>query len=744
MATRLYFHAANSTISGTLPSTEQSTLTAGSTGDAETVNRSMDTTKGTSQATVSDTPIGSEITNHYFTKFVSPLLNQTSVAANTWTYAFTAAEGDTSNNFPVDGTNQPVRVCCYVWKPSNGTKYGNILDGNTASTVDEGNANQQRWHIVTFSGSAVSSLTAGDAVIVFEVWFVCDTSASVGGSDIFYFDGTNDTTAENGTTTSAASYLQTPENLTFLQGTTYERAPSADSTTVSDSSLTRIRSLARVPSADTSNISDSSLTRIRSLPRAPSSDSTNVSETQLDAFIIKPRSPSPDTTTISDASLIRLKSSTRVPSADSSNITDSSLTRILSSNRAPSSDDTTVTEASLTSSKIKQGIPSVDSTTISDSSLTRILSSNRTPATDTSTISDASLTRVQSTSRSPLSDDTTVTDASLTRLATISRSTAEEELSIDNPVSRISLILRTLSTETYQIDSALARLRSILTNFPETVQIDETSLQRLRMIIRALPTETAEISTIVARIFYAFRTITTETLTVGTVLVGAKTFTRAITTELVEVQTQLEKILYAFRSISVDAEINSELNRIAYIFRSLSGSAEISSIVEYLKSVSRNISDETVQVSTIVSRFISIIKTVPQESFTVASNVDVTIPGLIMRSVSQSFSILASVAEGIFQYESGVTRTLYANRAVDGEAQISTIVSKIISLVKTIIETPLISSIVSSIYFPAAAYRNVYENIIIGSGLTTRGFLFIVKRFVTIFRKNSGLSFTRG
>lgn len=221
MVTRLYLHTAASGVSGTLPSTEQSSLTADYNADAQTVNRSMDTTIGTSVATVTRAAItvAGVAKNYYWTKFISPKLNQTSVSANTWTYAFATSQDQAGNEFPVNVDQNPVRVNCYLWKPSNGTKYGTILDGNTASTVNRPAAGSVGiGEVTTFSGSAVSSLTANDAVIVFEVWYVITPSGGGGGgNNVFYYDGTN-SISDYSANASAASYIETPETITFSGG----------------------------------------------------------------------------------------------------------------------------------------------------------------------------------------------------------------------------------------------------------------------------------------------------------------------------------------------------------------------------------------------------------------------------------------------------------------------------------------------------------------------------------------------
>ena len=152
MATRLYFHNATNSTTG-LPTAEQSSLTATVVVDAQTTNRSMNTTIGTGMVNLSLSTSTTSSRNLYYTRFVSPPIFQTSVAANTWTYNFSASEASTATNFPCNGLDKVVRVNCYVWRPSTSAKIGTILDGNTAATVDEGTAGQNRSHHVTFTGA---------------------------------------------------------------------------------------------------------------------------------------------------------------------------------------------------------------------------------------------------------------------------------------------------------------------------------------------------------------------------------------------------------------------------------------------------------------------------------------------------------------------------------------------------------------------------------------------------------------
>jgi hypothetical protein len=123
--TKLYFHAANSTDTGTLLSSVQSTLgTPTDSADAASVNRSMDTNIG---PTHSSTVV-------YITRFCSPPMNIPSLPSDTWNYTFAtglSSGTQSSAKWPCSGSNQKINITLYVWRPSNGTKIATILDGSS-------------------------------------------------------------------------------------------------------------------------------------------------------------------------------------------------------------------------------------------------------------------------------------------------------------------------------------------------------------------------------------------------------------------------------------------------------------------------------------------------------------------------------------------------------------------------------------------------------------------------------------
>lgn len=227
MATRLYFHAATSTVSGTLPSTEQSSRTSAQNVDAQTVNRSMNTSIGTAQTSVTGTSANATDRIVYITKFISQPLVTTSISANTWTLNFAYKIANSTNQTaPVrEATGNPkynvMPLTCYVWRPSTGAKVGNIIDADSAGTSGEFHDCSQTGtsELVeqgTFSGSAVTA-TAGD-VIVLEAWIYSTDSTARANAINWYYDGTTANTTNESVVSNHASFLESPQAITFSTG----------------------------------------------------------------------------------------------------------------------------------------------------------------------------------------------------------------------------------------------------------------------------------------------------------------------------------------------------------------------------------------------------------------------------------------------------------------------------------------------------------------------------------------------
>ncbi len=227
MTTRLYLHSPDSTVVGTLPTTEQSSRTAALNFDAQTVNRSMNTTVGVGQVQLFRNSSNANNAFVYITKFVSDTLNMTSVAANTWTYNFAFKIANTNNQTaPIfDNGSIPTAefdtmpATCYVWRPGTGAKVGDIFDGLTAGTNGEffdcaHISTSELAENGTFTGASVAGVQTGD-VIILEAWCYSTDSTARTNALNYYFDGTTVTTTVETVVSNHASFLETPETLVF-------------------------------------------------------------------------------------------------------------------------------------------------------------------------------------------------------------------------------------------------------------------------------------------------------------------------------------------------------------------------------------------------------------------------------------------------------------------------------------------------------------------------------------------------
>lgn len=234
MVTRLFLHHTTSGLpSGTLPNTEQSTLTPNDNFEGSlTTNRLMNETIGAGQQQLTNASISSTSQQiYYVTRWVSPKLKVSSIDANSWTLNFAASESDNRANFPISGNNQPLRINIYVWRTSTGQKVGTILDGNTDSVYSEPAGTDIRVKHGTFSGAAVNGITIDDDVIVFELWAVVTQQKAASYTQGVYYDGTTENTTPDTLVSNHAGFLETPQNILVEPDTT---PPTVQSTIPTD------------------------------------------------------------------------------------------------------------------------------------------------------------------------------------------------------------------------------------------------------------------------------------------------------------------------------------------------------------------------------------------------------------------------------------------------------------------------------------------------------------------------------
>ena len=217
---RFYFHSTFYSVAGILPTTNQSSMAVDYNVDLISNSRTMDRTRSTTlQKSLSKSISSAWFTtsNYYITRFISPILGQFSIAANTWKYSISAVNtsSPSTDKAPTrTNTNPgPIHINVYVWRPSTGAKIGTIYDGDTSNVAQYSDSNQ-RTAYATFAGSAVNNMQQTDVLVV-ECWMHIYNSFFGSQTPTFYFDGTTVNTTDGAVVSNHAAFLETPESFSF-------------------------------------------------------------------------------------------------------------------------------------------------------------------------------------------------------------------------------------------------------------------------------------------------------------------------------------------------------------------------------------------------------------------------------------------------------------------------------------------------------------------------------------------------
>jgi hypothetical protein len=278
MATRLYLYWTFGTnvypAGSKMPAGPQSTLQLGSHASALPDGSYFDMAlqnmviPASNQVTDTD-PHTPGTRTYYISRFTSPILNQKTIQAGQWTYAFGTTENGVLEDgvtpfvgfFPVSGHAKSVYVNVYVWRPSTGTKYGTIYEGQTNATINNDYPHaflDFYFHVTTFSGKKITGLIPGDAVIVKEVWFTITTDRPLSLMTSYFLLGGTTVYANDQLCPSPASYLESAQDLSFITGSLVARAPaSAESVSVSDVAARLVKRNSGKPLTETVSITDS-------------------------------------------------------------------------------------------------------------------------------------------------------------------------------------------------------------------------------------------------------------------------------------------------------------------------------------------------------------------------------------------------------------------------------------------------------------------------------------------------------
>lgn len=534
----------------------------------------------------------------------------------------------------------------------------------------------------------------------------------------------------------------------FAQGQSFTGTPTAESITISEASLTRVKSAARAPATESPTVSEASLTRIKSATRVPSSDSVTIAENSLTRSKTWPRVPSADSTTVSDASVSRMLSAVRVPNTEAPAVSEN-LTRSKSANRTPSSDSTTVSDGSVTRSVSLTRLPSAETVTPADVSTTKMITRVRAPNAETVTPTDSSLTRMLQLFRSPSSDSittsenitggrvfdrdvsadsVTITEASLNRMLSAVRVPTGETVALAENLTRSKTWPRVPSADsvTAQDSSTTKSITRIRTPNAETVTVSDSSITRLLQAVRSPSADSVVIvDTGLTRILQAFRTPSSDTVIVSENVTGGKVIARTPTAETVTVtDASLNRLLSLLRIPAANSVtvVDSSLTRLLSAVRvpstevvstseNVTGekvqgaqqynrSPAAESVIVVDSSLSRVLSALRVPSVEVISitdssltRLLQLFRTPTSETVSVSENINVTASGRVSRSTSDTVDISENLSRLLQSFRTPTTEGVNVNEQLTRIASKSRAPSSDSITVSEIVPTRVVSRV---------------------------------------------------
>lgn len=653
--TKLFFRSASNSLAGTLPTAEQSALTETVHADAQTVNRTLNTAKGAAQTSLSVTT-NAVITsqNLYFTKFVSwQYLNVTSIPAANWSYTFAVKEANLAANFPVTSTNKAVYVNLYVWKTSTGAVTGTILDGNTTAAFDEPSAiNTEVSEIGTFVGAAVPTITPGDDVLVFEVWFQVTQGGATARVDNFFYEGATETFETGVTVADSASALTvaTPITFTPTQGGAGQAITKSLTETITISS-TSVRLAGKLrPRTETITIA-STPTRLATKLRPLVTQSITIASTPTR---IKGAVKS-QTETITIAS-IPTRLATKFRSIADSIATSPTVARIKFTTKTIATSLTT----SSTVAKIKGSVKSLTESIVTASTVTRLDGKIRTIAdsitiastptkikgaiksiTDTITTSSA-VTTVKSKFRS-LTESITISSTPTILRARI-RSIAESLTTSSTP-TKVTAKIRLLADTITISDLAIGiRIRAVVETLTETLTIAD-SVNRLAAKIRSLP-ESISTSGSPSRLSGKIRALTPEAIAISSTLDRIKAATRSLTetTTITSTATRLvEKIRSITQVVGITDAVTQSKAGINNVIKILTETLTISDTITNARAKIRSLTETISPSLDSLSKQAAKSRSLPTESVAISPGTITRQRGII-KALSDALSALSTLS----------------------------------------------------------------------------------------------------
>lgn len=140
----------------------------------------------------------------YIVRFTSGGLAAQTIAAQTWTVAFSCQESN-------GAANMFARPVIYVWRPDTSAVVGFIHDAANVDTYGTEFATQMAAQLFTVDGSAVTC-QAGD-VLVFECWATATQSMATSYNLFLNYDGQTEITSHGQSGSESASFISAANDI---------------------------------------------------------------------------------------------------------------------------------------------------------------------------------------------------------------------------------------------------------------------------------------------------------------------------------------------------------------------------------------------------------------------------------------------------------------------------------------------------------------------------------------------------
>ena len=393
------------------------------------------------------------------------------------------------------------------------------------------------------------------------------------------------------------SSISVGETLTRILGAL--RSITESSITINDS-VTGFAGRFKTITEDAITIDDS-VTRIQNIIKTINESAVTIGETLT--RILAATRPITESSVSVGETLTRILGALRTITEGSITV-DETLTRILGALRSISEAAITIDDDVTGDHQLGTITITEDAITINDN-VTRIQNIMKTITESTITIDDT-LVRILGALRT-INEPSISTNDSVTRLLAALRNSIEN-VTINDTVTRIQNIIKTITESTVTIDETLARIFGALRTINESSISTNDSITRLFETLRN-PTDNVTINDTVIRILNSIRTINESTVTINDTLVRIFGALRTINESSISTNDSVTRLLAALRNPTDDVTINDTVTRIQNIIKILTESnVTIDETLARIFGTSKTLSEPLISTNDSITRLLAAIR----------------------------------------------------------------------------------------------------------------------------------------